>query len=189
MSKTKHCKVCSKEIASNAKMCPGCGAKNSKPFYKRIWFWVITLIILIAIGSSNPEVEQQDNIGENQNKITEDNSNVKENKDIKTEKKVPKEYRSALKKAKMYSDTMHMSKEGIYDQLTSEYGEKFSPESAQYAIDNVKADWNKNALKTATVYQETMDMSPSAIYDQLTSEYGEKFTDQEAQYAIDNLKK
>ena len=24
------CKACSKEIASNAKSCPGCGAKNSK---------------------------------------------------------------------------------------------------------------------------------------------------------------
>ena len=32
---------------------------------------------------------------------------------------------------------MHMSKQKIYDQLTSEYGEKFTAEEAQYAIDNL----------------------------------------------------
>ncbi len=32
---------------------------------------------------------------------------------------------------------MHMSKQRIYDQLTSEYGEKFDAEATQYAIDNL----------------------------------------------------
>ncbi len=32
---------------------------------------------------------------------------------------------------------MHMSKAGIYDQLTSEYGEGFEADAAQYAIDNL----------------------------------------------------
>lgn len=82
---------------------------------------------------------------------------------------------------------MHMSKAGIYGQLTSEYGEKFSPEAAQYAMDNLEADWNKNALEKARSYQDSMAMSPDAIYDQLTSEYGEQFTPEEAQYAVDNL--
>lgn len=54
------------------------------------------------------------------------------------EETVPTEYKSALKKAKSYSDTMYMSKASIYNQLTSEYGEKFTPEAAQYAIDNLE---------------------------------------------------
>lgn len=82
---------------------------------------------------------------------------------------------------------MSMSKAGLYQQATSEYGEQFSAEAAQYAIDNVQADWNANALKKAQSYQETMSMSPSAIYDQLVSEYGEQFTPEEADYAIANL--
>ncbi|WP_368551252.1 Ltp family lipoprotein, partial [Enterococcus faecalis] len=41
---------------------------------------------------------------------------------------------NALAKAHQYSSVMHMSKAAIYDQLTSEYGEKFSAEAAQYAI-------------------------------------------------------
>ena len=100
---------------------------------------------------------------------------------------VPAEHASALVKAQTYSDIMHMSKAGLYDQLTSEYGEKFTAEAAQYAVDNVKADWNANALAKAKSYQETMAMSPSAIHDQLTSQYGEKFTVEEADYAIANL--
>jgi hypothetical protein len=100
---------------------------------------------------------------------------------------VPAEYKSALNKALTYAKTMHMSKQGVYDQLVSEYGEKFSAEAGQYAIDNMKADWNANALVKAKTYQDTMNMSPAAIHDQLTSEYGEKFTKAEADYAIQHL--
>lgn len=102
-------------------------------------------------------------------------------------KKPSVEYTNALRKAESYSKTMHMSKKAIYDQLTSEYGEQFPADAAQYAIDNMTADWNANALAKAKSYQNTMHMSKSAIYDQLTSEYGEQFTKEEAQYAIDHL--
>jgi hypothetical protein len=100
---------------------------------------------------------------------------------------VPAEYASALVKATSYSKNMHMSKVGVYDQLTSEYGERFSPEAAQYGVDNVQADWNANALAKAKTYQENMAMSPESIRDQLTSEYGERFTAEEADYAIQHL--
>lgn len=100
---------------------------------------------------------------------------------------VPADHASALRKAQTYAEMMHMSKAGIYDQLSSEYGEKFSPEAAQYAVDNLKVDYNLNALEKAKTYQETMDMSPEAIREQLTSEFGEKFTQEEADYAIAHL--
>lgn len=102
-------------------------------------------------------------------------------------KKPSVEYTNALIKAKSYSEIMHMSKAAIYDQLISVYGEQFPADAAQYAIDNITADWNANALAKAKTYQNTMHMSKDAVYDQLTSEYGEKFTKEEAQYAIDHL--
>lgn len=100
---------------------------------------------------------------------------------------IPREHKAALSKAELYAETMHMSKAGVYDQLTSEYGEGFPAEAAQYAIDNIEFDWKEAALKKAKSYAEMMSMSDSAIYDQLISEHGEKFTAEEAQYAIDNL--
>ena len=74
---------------------------------------------------------------------------------------------------------MNMSKAGIYKQLTSEHGENFPVEAAQYAVDNIVFDWKGNALKKAQLYAEKMSMSDSAIYKQLTSEHG-KFTPEEA---------
>ena len=108
--------------------------------------------------------------------------------ETKKDTSVPKEYRNALHKAENYSKMMHMSKQRIYDQLTSEYGEKFDSEAAQNAIDNLNADYNQNALKCGENYKKTMHMSKARIYDQLTSENGEKFTAEEAQYAIDHIK-
>lgn len=162
-------------------------------------FFALCVIANMANGGSNSNttntvtkesVKQEESTSTN----TDANSSVqkeenKETKEVEDKKdsNIPTEYIAALKKAQMYSDNMHMSKAGIYDQLTSEYGEKFPAEAAQYAIDNVKADWNKNALEKAKSYQKDMAMSKSAIQDQLISEYGEKFTADEAQYAVNNL--
>lgn len=62
MSKMIQCKSCSKEIASNAKSCPNCGAKNKKPFYKRGWFIVVVVFVLLyAIGTSGSDDTGTDN--------------------------------------------------------------------------------------------------------------------------------
>lgn len=97
------------------------------------------------------------------------------------------EYKNALKKAQSYSDLMHLSKERLFQQLTSEYGEKFDREAAKWAVDHVDADFYNNALLKAQEYSDTMYMSKNRIYSQLTSTYGENFTPEEAQYAVDNL--
>lgn len=149
-----------------------------KPIYKKGWFWLIVIVVIFGIALSN---------GGNTNNTQIPTSTNNTGESIKEEDNIPTEYKNALEKAKVYSENMHMSKQGIYDQLTSEYGEKFPEDAAQYAIDNINADWKVNALEKAKVYYETMNMSKSAIYDQLVSEYGEKFTEEEAQYAVDNL--
>lgn len=135
-------------------------------------------VVELVVTKGESESEKSGGSGEasQKEKVKEDQS-----------QSVPKEYKTALNKAEQYSSMMHMSKQGIYDQLTSEYGERYTAEAAQYAVDNMTADWNANALAKAKDYQDMMDMSPAAIYDQLVSDYGEKFTPEEAQYAIDNL--
>ena len=186
MSKMTQCKSCAKEIATSAKSCPGCGAKNKKPIYKRVWFWVVAIIIVIGAtdGSDSGKIESVQEVSQNSS----DNS-VAENKPkdtVQTENKVPSEYKSALKRAKLYSDVAHLSKVALYDQLISEDGGNFPAEAAQYAVDNLEVDWKENALKKAKLYQDVAMMSLSDIYDQLISE-AERYTPEEAQYAIDNL--
>ena len=48
---------------------------------------------------------------------------------------LPKE--NALKTAKSYRRNLDMSDKEIYNQLVSEYGENFTAEEAQYAIDHL----------------------------------------------------
>lgn len=43
----------------------------------------------------------------------------------------------ALKSAQSYQKLMPMSDSELFEQLTSEYGEQFTAEQAQYAIDHL----------------------------------------------------
>ena len=196
------CKACGGDIAKGVKKCPHCG-KDQRNFFMR--HKIITgFIILLILGSilsipdegkseadnqtnsvAASEVAEQEEVAEKEEAVEKEVAIEKE--EVVKEVKVPREYAAALKKAKTYASVMHMSKASLYDQLTSEYGEKFPEDAAQYAIDNIEADWKSNALNKAQTYADDMYMSKISVYDQLTSEYGEKFTNEEAQYAIDNL--
>lgn len=43
------CKNCKREIPANAKTCPYCGIKITKPVYKRVWFWIVIVVALIVV--------------------------------------------------------------------------------------------------------------------------------------------
>jgi len=139
-----------------------------------------------AIAKRNAEADAAAKASADKAKADAD-AKAKADADAKMKTNAPAEYKSALSQADSYAKTMHMSKQGVYEQLVSEYGGKFTAAAAQYAIDNVSADWNANALAKAKDYQNTMHLSPAAIHDQLTSTYGEKFTQAEADYAIQHL--
>ncbi|MBI2596366.1 Ltp family lipoprotein [Candidatus Daviesbacteria bacterium] len=154
---------------------------------------VVAFLVLLGIGgalagTSSTSTASTPSASNQQNKPNSASSKPEPTAtSVSKQPDVPTEYKSALSQATSYANTMHMSKQGVYDQLVSEYGGKFSPAAAQYGIDNVKADWNANALAKAKNYQDSMHMSPAAIHDQLTSAYGEKFTQSEADYAIQHL--
>ena len=48
-NKIKQCKVCGKDIATSAKVCPYCGAKKQKPIFMRWWFIVLTVFIILGV--------------------------------------------------------------------------------------------------------------------------------------------
>lgn len=170
--------------------------KTKKKLYQKKGFWA-TIVVFMIIGAITPkapaeQTQTKTNPASESKPIPVEGATPAKEEPAPAEAKpqepsVPTEYKSALSKATAYATTMHMSKQGVYDQLTSEYGEKFTAEAAKYAIDNVKADWNANALAKAKDYQTQMQMSRSAIHDQLTSSYGEKFTQPEADYAVQHL--
>ena len=65
--KMKNCQTCGAEIASNAKTCPKCGAKNKPPFYKKWWFYVIIVIIICGAVAGGG---QSDSTGKNNDSVS-----------------------------------------------------------------------------------------------------------------------
>lgn len=163
---------------------------------KRLLFLLMaSLLVLTACGDDEeqpkdePEVESKDTQDEADDSTLEEESEEEDSasEDEAAQDDVPREHKNALKSAQNYLDLMAFSEKGLFEQLTSEHGDKYPEEAAQYAIDNVEVDYNEQALKSAQSYQELMPMSDQELYDQLTSEHGEKFTEEQAQYAIDHL--
>ena len=102
---------------------------------------------------------------------------------------VPFEYEQALKSAQNYVDTLHFSRQGLKQQLTSEYGSGFSEEAAEYALEHVDVDYKQEAVEAAQSYLDAMSFSRQELKQQLTSEYGSGFTEEEAEYALDQVYK
>lgn len=154
---------------------------------KKVLIGIVAVVIAIGvIGSLGGDKKE---VSTTSNTTTQEVAKVEEQKEEKKQDDTPMEYVAALGKAEFYANEMNMSKKALYEQLTSEYGEKFPKEAAQYAIDNVEANWKENALNKAIFYQKEMNMSRQSVYEQLVSEYGEKFTKEEADYALEKLPK
>ena len=87
---------------------------------------------------------------------------------------------NALGSAESYLDTMPFSRQGLIDQLTSDYGSGYPVDVATWAVDYLAPDWNAEAAEAAESYLNAMDFSRDGLYDQLTSEYGSQFTPEQA---------
>lgn len=66
------CKTCDQEIASNAKACPKCGAKNKKPIYKKWWFWafIAVVILIVAVSSGGNDTSGNSSSADNTSSVT-----------------------------------------------------------------------------------------------------------------------
>jgi len=95
---------------------------------------------------------------------------------------------NAYESAQSYLDYTAFSRAGLLGQLTSEYGEGFPPEDAEFAIARLEAeggvDWNAEAAESAASYLEYSSFSRQGLLDQLTSQYGEQFTQEQAEYGV-----
>ena len=94
----------------------------------------------------------------------------------------------ALESAKSYLDMgTGFSEKGLIDQLSSQYGEKFSVADATWAVAHSGADWNAQAVMSAKGYMKMGGFSRAGLIDQLTSPSGEQFTLAQATYAVNQV--
>jgi hypothetical protein len=93
----------------------------------------------------------------------------------------------ALESAESYLALSGFSKQGLFEQLSSSAGEGFTQAQAQYAVDHVDVDWNKEAVESARSYLDLMPMSRAELIEQLSSSAGEGFTYEQAVYAVNKV--
>lgn len=90
--------------------------------------------------------------------------------------------------AQNYISMSPFSRTGLISQLSSAYGDQFTKEQAEYAVDylekNNLVDWNEQAAKSAKNYMELGSFSRAGLKEQLTSSYGDGFTAEQAEYAL-----
>ena len=154
-------------------------------------FKALCSLAVIGMLFGGCESEEATNVEETK-AATQVEQQVEEAKEVEQqaeEEAVPMGHKQALKSAESYLEHSSFSKKGLFHQLTSEYGEGFTEEEAQYAVDNVEVDWKEEAVESAESYLEYSSFSKNELLNQLTSEYGENFTEEEAQYAVEKVYK
>jgi len=90
--------------------------------------------------------------------------------------------RNAVRAAKDYLNYSGFSRQGLIDQLSSDYGSQFSVADSTFAVDYLNVDWNAQAVRSAKDYLNYSGFSCQGLIDQLSSDYGSQYTVSEATY-------
>lgn len=116
------CRNCNTPIAKNAKICPSCGAKNKKPFFKRRWFVLLVVILVLGgIGSINRnkkekfdwnEVELCDRLPKPKSNVGRIWSNEPDRLSIEVEKTSKSEYKEYVKESQAMGYTIESEESG-----------------------------------------------------------------------------
>ena len=159
----------------------------------KIALGIVLGFVLLVVGCTALILETDNGTDDVDNPTTQEEEAVEEEAPEaaipEEDEVVPFEYEQALKSAQNYVDTLHFSRQGLKQQLTSEYGSGFSEEAAEYALEHVDVDYKEEAVEAAESYLDAMSFSREGLKQQLTSEYGSGFTEEEAEYALDQVYK
>lgn len=84
--------------------------------------------------------------------------------------------RNAMRSANDYLKISGFSRQGLINQLSSDFGDRYSVEDATVAVDRLNVDWNAQAARSAQQYLSLSGFSCQGLITQLSSSYGENYT-------------
>ncbi|MBA2953750.1 hypothetical protein GON03_05430 [Nocardioides sp. MAH-18] len=94
---------------------------------------------------------------------------------------------NAIKSAESYLDMSGFSRQGLIDQLSSQYGDDYPRADAIFAVNHLDVDWNAEAVESAESYLDMSGFSRQGLIDQLSSQYGDQYTVAQATYAANKV--
>lgn len=92
------------------------------------------------------------------------------------------EISNARRSAQSYLDLTGFSRQGLIDQLSSDFGDQYPLEVATAAVDSLDIDYNAEAVEAAQSYVDMTGFSHAGLVDQLSSDFGDKFTPEQAEH-------
>ncbi|ART82034.1 hypothetical protein CBP31_04855 [Oceanisphaera profunda] len=90
--------------------------------------------------------------------------------------------KNAVRSAQQYISIQGFSRNGLIEQLSSDYGDGYNVSDATVAVDSMNIDWNKQAVKSAKQYLSIQGFSCKGLIELLSSSHGDKYTSSQATY-------
>lgn len=90
--------------------------------------------------------------------------------------------KNAVRSAQQYISIQGFSRDGLIEQLSSDYGDGYSVSDAAVAVDSMHIDWSEQAVRSAEQYLTIQGFSCKGLIEQLSSGYGDKYTQSQATY-------
>lgn len=90
--------------------------------------------------------------------------------------------RNAVRSARQYLGMTGFSRNGLIEQLSSEYGEGYDRADATVAVDSLDENWHAHAARSAQQYLNMTGFSCKGLIEQLSSDAGDKYTVEQATY-------
>ena len=88
--------------------------------------------------------------------------------------------KNAVRSAQQYITVQGFSRNGLIEQLSSEYGDGYNVSDATAAVDSMDIDWNSQAVRSAEQYLSSQGFSCNGLIEQLSSSHGDKYTRSQA---------
>lgn len=172
--------ITAKEAKAEAKAAKA-RAKALRPWFKKPSRIIpLAFVALVGIGMATSN-------GGSADTDTSASVSVSEEKADEPKSDITPAQANALRAAEQYLDTMAFSKDGLIQQLSSEYGSDYEKADAKWAVNQLDVDWNEQAVRAGQQYLDTMPFSYDGLVQQLSSDAGSKFTKAQAVYAADAL--
>ena len=101
------------------------------------------------------------------------------------------EQQNCYKSAKNYISFMPFSRNGLIKQLSSDAGDKYPQDVAEFAVSKLEergeVDWDEQCEKAAKSYLDMMAFSKEELIQQLSSDAGDQYTREQAERAVNKV--
>jgi hypothetical protein len=174
-------------------------AKAQRPWYKKKRFIIPLAIVAIVVfvqlgkGGGDPQTVATNTGSDTSSAAPASGAAessapavVEETADEPAEPEFTTSQQNAIQAAKDYLDYSAFSRQGLIEQLSSEYGDSYPRADAIFAVDHITVNYKQQAARAAKEYLDYTSFSRAGLIQQLESKSGDRYTHAQAVYGVNH---